>query len=284
MIVYSIPRDEVIGLSYQLPPFPAIVTQILATIENPDANLNLLVAYIQRDPILAARVLSLANSASKNRQHQVISDIPQAISMIGMGRVREMAIFSSIAGFAKGIDSQTLPMAFWEHSIAVGICCEELAHYCGMANLSETALITGLLHDVGQLWLHCFNAQDYRELWRKTLAHEISIEQAEQERFGVDHATIGAWLGEHWALPNDIVKAIRYHHIPDMALPDRMVPLVHVAEVLSNALDLMGRDENRVTHISSAACQKIGIALDDDIRSLFGRIEARSRYAISLFQ
>jgi hypothetical protein len=58
---------------------------------------------------------------------------------------------------------------------------------------------------------------------------------------------------------------------------------VHVAEVLANALDLTGREENRVTSLSSAACNALGLTWDESTRALFGRMEARSRHANALF-
>jgi HD-like signal output (HDOD) protein len=100
----------------------------------------------------------------------------------------------------------------------------------------------------------------------------------------VDHATIGAWLAENWTLPQSIVSAIHYHHHhAGVELDEPLVPLLHIAEVLSNALDLGGRAENRVTLISSSACSRLGIVWDENIRPLFGRIEARSSHANRVF-
>ena len=99
----------------------------------------------------------------------------------------------------------------------------------------------------------------------------------------MDHATIGAWLAENWTLPQSIVSAIRHHHDAGTDSDELLVPLLHIAEVLSNALDLGGRAENRVTLISSSACSRLGIVWDENIRPLFGRIEARSSHANRVF-
>lgn len=281
----KITQDEVITRSKLLPGFPLIVSQILATIDNPEANLNELVGYIEHDPVIAARVLSLANvAATRIRQPSDVHDIHTATSLIGISSVREMALIGSLAGFAYDVAPTGISATFLEHSVAVGVCSEELVHYTTAQISTSVALVGGLLHDVGQLYLYCFNAGDFREVWRLALTHNIGIENAERERFGVDHSTIGAWLAEHWSLPANICAAIRYHHAPDFALDETLVPVVHVAEVLSNALDLGGRDENRVTTISARACQKLGLNWDDDVRSLFGRMDARSRHANALFQ
>ena len=278
-------REEVVERSAELPAFPRIVSEIIATLDDPEANFKVLVDHIAHDTVIAARVLSLANVASgHSRRQSSVSDIYTATSMIGTGRVREMAIISSIGGFVDGVAAGGLSDAFWQHSVAVGVCSEELARHTALPGSAGAALIAGLLHDVGQLWLYRFNPEMFRMAWRDALSSATGIEAVEHEHFGADHSIIGAWLAEHWALPAGIVAAIQHHHCPDDALMEPLVPLVHVAEVLSNALDLTERDENRVTSLSPAACRRLGLAIDTDIQSLFGRMEARSRHANALFQ
>jgi HD-like signal output (HDOD) protein len=279
-----ITQDEVISQTARLPGFPRIICEILATLDDPEANLNTLANHIALDPVIAARVLSLANKASQRTRHlAAIRDIYTATSLIGMGRVREMALISSIGGFVNGMAAAAMPAAFWQHSVAVGVCSHELALYVAAPTSTDTALIAGLLHDVGQLWLYCFYPEAFRASWSQALTHATGIEIAEREHFGVDHSQIGTWLAEHWELPLNIVAAIRHHHMPDAALDDALVPLVHIAEVLSNALDLTGRSENRVTSISSAACTRLDIVWDEHVQALFGRMEARSRHANAMF-
>lgn len=275
-------QDEVIERSSMLPGFPRIIAEILATLDDPETNLKVLVGHISHDPVIAARVLSLANrAATGTRRQPPIHDIFTATSLIGMGSVREMALISSTASFVDDIAPDDPSPMLWSHSVAVGVCSEELALYTSAP--PSVALIAGLLHDIGQLWLYRFYADSFNAAWQQALNHNIGIEEAERARFGVDHSTIGAWLTDHWSLSADIGAAIRYHHDPESALDEPLVPLVHVAEVLSNALDLTDRDENRVTAISSAACLKLGLVWDADIRPLFGRMEARSRHANAFF-
>lgn len=281
----SITRDAVISHSAGLPGFPHIIGKILATIDDPEANLNALTDHIALDPIVTASVLSLANKASLRTRHLAsVRDIYTAASLIGMGRVREIALVSSIGDFVNKLAPAGISPSYWRHSVAVGICSQELALHIDAPTSIDNALIAGLLHDVGQLWLYRFYPEACRTTWHHALSHAIGIEAAERESFGVDHSTIGTWLAEHWKLPANIMSAIAHHHVPDTALDDVLVPLVHVAEVLSNALDLTGRDENRVTSISPAACARLGIVWDERIRPLFGRMEARSRHANALFE
>ncbi len=284
MTTHMITRDEVVEGSSKLPGFPRIISLILDTIDDPEANTRTLTDHIGHDPVIAARVLSLANMASmQTRRQSPVEDIYTATSLLGTNRVRQLAIVCGISGFVDDIAPPEIASTYWQHSIAVGVCCEELALHSPVPISTSSALIAGLLHDIGQIWLYRFSAEDFRATWGQALASNIGIEAAERERFGVDHSTIGAWLATHWSLPESICAAIRHHHEPDVALAQPLVPLVHVAEVLSNALDLAGCNENRVTSISSAACDALGLTWDDSARSLFGRMEARSRHANAFF-
>ena len=277
-------RDDVIGRNHLLPSFPQFITEILAALDDPEGSLTVLARCIIRDPIITARVLSVANmAAARTRRMSEVSDIYTAISLIGMSQVRQITLVSSLGAFVGGVTQNGIPVTFWQHCVSVGVCCEELALHVNEPVSTDTALIAGLLHDIGQIWLYGFNGEVYRQCWHHALTQAIGIEDVERAHFGIDHSTIGAWLAEHWALPSDIVAAIRSHHAPDTALDTPLVPLVHVAEVLSNALDLGGRAENRVTFISRAACQQLGLVWDEDIRPLLGRIEARSRHANAFF-
>ena len=274
-----IDRDLVIGRTADLPGFPRVINEILETLDDPEANLNILTHLIQLDQVISARVLSLANkAASHTRNLAEVRDIFTATSLIGMGRVRQMVLVSSCVDHLQKMGGAGLAATFWQHSVAVGVCAEDLALHVSKPVSSSAALIAGLLHDVGQLWLARFNSDLFRDAWHEALAHGAGIDVTERERFGVDHAELGAWLAEHWSLPPAIVAAVRFHHECDTAVDQSLVPVVHVAEVLSNALDLTGRKENRVTHLSSSACTALGLVWDEGVQSLFGRIEARSRH------
>lgn len=277
-------RDEVIERAGDLPAFPRVVAEILTTLDDPDASLNLLADHIKHDPVITARVLSMANSASlKSRRASEVRDVFTATSLIGIGRVRETTLATRIGHFVAGAAGGGGGKGFWQHSVAVGVCSEELAVHLALHRSGDMGLVAGLLHDIGQLWMRRFRPRTSAETWNDALAHTLGIDAAEREHFGVDHGTIGAWLAEHWQLPAPVVEAIRHHHDAGTENDEILVPLIHVAEVLSNALDLGGRPENRVTYISSAACSRLGLVWDDNALTLFGRIEARSTHASLIF-
>lgn len=113
----------------------------------------------------------------------------------------------------------------------------------------------------------------------------MGIDTAERNSLGVDHTTIGAWLTKSWGLPDSISVAIKAHHTPDFALHEPMSAVLHIAEVLSNALDLNDGDTNRVTYVSKNACDLLGLNWDDAAsNTLLARIEAISHHMMGYFQ
>lgn len=278
----QISQDEVIARRDTLPPFPRVIEDILLTLDDPDANIKLLVEHVGHDPVLAARVFSLANAAAyRTRPDSSVRDLYTATSLIGFKRLRQTAIMSSLAGFLRGALPPGFAPGFWEHSTATGISAQQLANQ--LQQSGDTALIAGLLHDIGQLWLVRIEAQAFSAAWQRAAQGDMSIETAERECFGVDHSIIGAWLVESWGLPASICNAVRFHHAPDSGPDEPLVPLIHVAEVLSNALDLSPQGSSRVSYLSAQSCEKLGLKWDDSMHALFGRIEAVSQFATRYF-
>jgi putative nucleotidyltransferase with HDIG domain len=283
-LVRQITQDEVLAKRDALPPFPRVIDDILATLEMPDTNMNLLVEQIGRDPVIAARVFAQAGAAaSHTRRDAGVRDLFTATSLIGLSRLRNTVLTSCLAGFLHGALPPGLAPGFWEHSAATGVAAQQLAMH--VRQPGDAALIAGLLHDIGQLWLARIEPEGFSAIWRDVVERKRTIEEAEAEYFGVDHTQIGAWLLESWELPAAVCAAVRYHHAPDDdASSDLLVPLVHVAEVLSNALDVSRGDSARVTYLSAKSCAALKLDWDESAAALFGRIDAVSHFVANYFK
>lgn len=270
----------IIERSKSMPAFPRVVTEILATLDDDGATVGALVHHVERDPVITARVLSIANSAAMaGHSGSDVRDVRKAVSLIGLQKIREITLAVSLAEFAHGC---RMASYFWEHSVAVGICALEVGRFTHQP--SDYALVAGLLHDIGQLWMAHFHPLEFQMVRSAASSGNQGINEIEQRYFGVDHCHIGRLLATHWGLPPSVIDAIYFHHDPDQGLGESLVAITHVAEVLSNALDLTGRDGNMVANMSAAACEKLEIDWSQDLGPLFGRIEARTEYACRVFR
>lgn len=275
-------REMVVDTRNALPVFPRVIDEILMRLDEPDTSLDQLVRHVERDPVLCGRIFALANSAAaRTRRDSRVRDLFTATSLIGLSKLRETVIVTSLSGFLRGALPVGMAPGFWEHSAATGVCAQQLAILTHQP--ADPAMIAGLLHDIGQLWLFRFEPEKFSAAWARAGTHETTIAQAEKEQFGVDHTEVGAWLAESWELPPAIVAAIRGHHAPDAVLDEPLVAVVHVAEVLSNALDLSSGNA-RVTYLSGKACEQLGLTWDESAEAMFGRIEAVTQFLGSYYK
>lgn len=263
--------EQVLARADALPALPEIVARILEMLGDEEVNAEALSKHIVSDPAVVVRLLAAANAGAIGASGKVDS-VRQAIILLGVGRVRDITLATAIIdrfSVAPPFDAQRL----WLHSVGVAVCAQEVARSAGLD--ADVAYTAGLLHDVGQLLLFVFNPEAYVGALRLKAEHDIDIVDAEREYLGVDHAHVGGELARLWKLPEAVADAIAGHHASDDNQPENeMADAVHVAEVLSHALDLGGGADSRVPNLSDLSCARMGI----DWRHLaahFPLIEAR---------
>lgn len=262
--------QEILKAVGTLPILPRAVMEIIRTIEDETTSATMLARQIELDLGLLTSVLRLVNS-SRYALRGGVSSAQQAVVMLGFNTIRNLVCMVGISNYFKDNGADTFNYAhFLRHSAGVGCVAKLLAKPAAVN--PDAAFVAGMLHDVGQLALaatapnECGMAEDYR------IEHDCHIADAERAVMGMDHAEIGAHLAKIWHLPAEICEAIEFHHhIWDSASPSRMADLIHVAEVLSHALDL-GASGQRVTPLSEAAMLRLGISLEQ-VAQVLGKIE-----------
>ena len=65
--------------------------RVQRALDDPDASLDQLARLVQADPLLAARVVAVANSVIYNRSGRGITDVKSAVSRIGLNTLRVLA-------------------------------------------------------------------------------------------------------------------------------------------------------------------------------------------------
>lgn len=205
--------------------FPAIAKELLRRLDDEDGNLHLLADHSKHDPVIAARLLALANAASfSDRNKEPVKDLYTAISLIGLERFRKLVLSLSIASGLKSLAPADAFAAYWSHSLEVAVAAQVLAEHCRQPG--DLAWLCGLLHDLGKLWLLHQPPAAASHPASGGLAGGMQINPAALRRHspgmedegvekllqGMDHAEIGFTLGKAWGLPELVCLAIRDHH------------------------------------------------------------------------
>lgn len=268
--------DVIIGVR-DLPSLPAVVVELLATMEQEDVDTHLLAARITLDQALTAKTLRLANSSFYGLQSKVTT-IAQAISVLGFHSIRTLVTACTLtASFAPPRGGEFDFQAFWRHAIASAVCARVLARRLRVN--PDTAFTAGLLHDLGTLVLATLFPADYARVTAWQRQHDCTASPAEHAIFGIDHADVGAALAAHWKFPRQIQAAVADHHVRlanDGVAPADLTTVVQAANVLAHALDLGGQEHDQVPPLSLAVWRALEAGAEPDGHdwaAVFGEIE-----------
>ncbi len=219
-----------------LPSLPAVVTKIIAAVDDPRSSIARLNELISQEPALAARMLRLANSAYFGRRNGMVS-LPQCALVLGFNTIRSLALSASVHRMIAAAGTRSFqPQEFWRHSLGVGVGGRLLARAAGRD--AEAAMSAGLVHDIGKLVLDVVAPAEYEQAQAAAREGQPPAE-AERAALGADHGEVGGWLAVKWKLPEAVTAAIAHHHGPPAAPAEHrpLVCLVALADALAHALD-----------------------------------------------
>jgi putative nucleotidyltransferase with HDIG domain len=240
-----------------LPSLPAVVMELLGSIEQENIDISVLARKVSYDQALTAKTLRLANSSSFGLQVKVAT-IQQAITFLGFQTTRNLITAAAVTGcFPDGLCPGFKDKAFWRHSIATAACARSLARRLRFNQ--DVAFTAGLLHDIGRLVLVTGHTQAYGEVLAWRASHDSNWLDAERAVLGVDHVEAGVALALHWNFSDTMRQAIAYHHAPEMPGAGFLAAIVHVANAVVHALDVAGEEDELVPVLSSVAWDAMGL-------------------------
>jgi len=209
-------RDRALRVIDKLPRLSVGANRFLAALAKSEIENSQLVNIIQRDPMLAPRVLELANSSVFGRLHRIDS-ITHAVAMIGPSTLRRYGLRWTFGNLFKGLPN--LPRwstsRFTSHSEATALFAEILTDNLSVGAHGEGAFIAGLVHDIGKFVI-CAEASNEVDfiLTMRALSHESATE-VERSILGIDHAEISSMAADQWRLGDEVCETILFHHQPE---------------------------------------------------------------------
>lgn len=224
---------QVISRIHALPSIPAVYTELINTLQSPNASPKEIGQIIAQDIGMSAKVLQLVNSAFFGVQRR-ITNPADAVIFLGIETVRALALTVSVfsqfdAGRVPSFSLETLR----DHSLAVGALAREIARSLQLSKSDiEDAFVGGLLHELGKVVLACNFPEQYESVIRRAKEKRIPIKKAELEIFGTTHAQVGAYLLWLWGLPDGITEILARYDQPGSNPPQPSLLAVHVANAL----------------------------------------------------
>jgi len=201
---------------HSLPPMPETATQILNLRAEHDVKVEKIVEVIEKDPILAAQIVSYANSAFFGQAGSVKSLKDAIFRVLGVDAVMNMALALSVGSTFQ--TPQTGPVgskAIWKSSIYAASLMQRFSMLMpwGERPNPGTAYLVGLLHDVGLLVLGHLFTEEYAELNNYLEKNkEVSLFKAEEHVFGINHIEVGKMVMRMWNMPEELIEVASHYN------------------------------------------------------------------------
>lgn len=223
--------SSVTALKDDLPFSPQILTTLFAqTDEDSKASLGDIADSIAADQGLTVKVLSMANSAYYGLQSEVESPA-RAVSLLGLETIRCLVLGIGVKGLAAKMKRGVLDLKkYWRHQLITAATAKHIACHVGTLPLAKDAeplipdqiFTAGMLHDFGKLLTALLRPEDWERITQLAQDESLSIAEAEDEYWGLEHGVVGAMALRSMNLPPSLTEPVNWHHAPTNA-PDHVL-------------------------------------------------------------
>ena len=213
-----------------LPVFNPVVLELLQLLAHLECDIDDVIGLINKDQALSIQILRMANSSAYAGRSKS-ETIKDSANRLGAQQITSLAMAASQAT----IHASEIPMVndvmqdLWQHSYACAVGCRSLAINTGRRELADYAYLSGLLHDIGKLYLLkamekiCLSQETSFELDRETLLDVFSDMHVEQ----------GCRIMEHWDIPKVYHDIVARHHSDIIDLDDSLLEIVRLVNFKS---------------------------------------------------
>ncbi|MBW7995269.1 MAG: HDOD domain-containing protein [Candidatus Glassbacteria bacterium] len=264
----------------KMPSLPTTVGKIIQLANDINSSAKDILAVIQLDPVVAAKVMRLINSAYYGMPNKV--SLKQAVVLLGINTIKNLALSSAVVNqmgknkiAIKSFDQHR----FWEHSLGTAIAARAICKKIGTDPTEvDEFFVSGLIHDLGKVVMALSLPMIYSRALKYGEDNKLSGIVAEKEKVGIDHAEVGSMLGLKWSLDEVLVDSILNHHHPAES-SSKLTWVVHVANCFVSANGYENTGEYDTPVVDPRAFEVIGLEraeIEAELADLAEEIEKAS--------
>lgn len=201
--------EELSQGTIELPAFPDIALRIKNALEDPDVSATQVAKVVGSDPVFSARLLKAANSVVLSGVGKPITDIPTAVARIGFRMAHNIAVAIAVnqlmnAGVGGQLEADFKKL--WRHSVNVAAYSFVIAKKMTKIN-PDKALLGGLMHDIGKIYILSRTASDFPELCDDPAALNTALRGW--------HTGVGSAILQNWDFDEELVMVADEHELYD---------------------------------------------------------------------
>ncbi len=185
------------------PVMPQVVQELQAVVKQPNATSDMLVAVIEKEPVVALRLISISNSPVY-RGMKEIRTIRDAIPRLGLKETMNvvMAIANKSLYETKNPHYRLLMDKLWGHSIATAFGAKLIGQHLKLGDV-DTLFLMGLTHDVGKTFLlKAFS----EEAALKGMDMKLVVANIQEAHLGISNIML-----KRWGFDEGFIRAVSLH-------------------------------------------------------------------------
>lgn len=220
-----------------------IALRVQRALDDPDCSVDQLSKLIAAEPILSAKVVSIANSVAYNHSGRAVSDVRSAVSRLGFNTLRTLAtlvVVRQMQGTAKSPEQRALAGRLWEHTAHVATLARVIARRVTKQD-PEAAFFAGIVHEVGGFYMIS-----------RAAAFPGLLESNLESWYGEGEAEVGRSVLRAIGVPANILDALEtlwgaYLAMPAESLGDTLLLAELLSPVESPLAELAGMSGQGMT-------------------------------------
>ena len=183
--------------------------KINKALNDPDCNLEMVIKFIQLEPLLSAKVVAIANSVVFNRSGKKITDVRSAVTLIGLRTVRNLATAVVVQQLTGPQVRNEMVTQLWQHSAHVAALAQVIARRITKQD-PDTAMFAGIIHEIS--WFYLLAREKYYPgLVDESIASSWnSDEDLEDETELECEIKIGTAILKALSVPEPVIDGIVY--------------------------------------------------------------------------
>ena len=242
--------SELLASIDQVPPFPLVANKLIELSSRTNVRADVIERLVVQDPVIAAKVISAANSPYFGRS-TAVTTVEHAIRTVGLHQVTQIAIAAAAAvvfdtrervAFDAMVPQQ---QAAWKHALSTARGAAWLATWVNVD--VQRAYIAGLLHDIGK-------PIALRGIGFALINGRLMTPPgAALARAAVDeaHLDVGEMFADAWRLGDELTAIIADHHSDESA--DMLHRIVRLASGVDDLCCDPAHADNLLAQILSVA-------------------------------
>jgi HD-like signal output (HDOD) protein len=205
----------------RFPTLPRLALGAAEALDDPDCDLRRVADLIALDPVLAAQVIRMANSALFAGTARTDS-LVTAISRLGLRETHNTVMTVAVMNTIPSLPEPLSVHDFWTQGLGTALCSKHMAKGLGYTNAAQ-AYLGGLVHSLGEAYLAIFFTDRYRKALDAAQTNKTPKEVAIAEEFKIGHPDLCARILRKWNFRKAVTEAVKFHLTPDLAPREKVL-------------------------------------------------------------